>query len=532
MAVCNNATVYRKRTMPASRTSIAALACFLIFLCVSQRIKLQFLSGGSDEESVHTNHGRRLADNAALGVGPIGRTLAKARKSENSDHPLRVLYVVTSLAEYDTGTRGTSHGADRLKDVVLPAILDAVTSMVKRGWRVDLFLILGYEKLERKSLIQDALPSGVGVEFWEDAMPLHYKKRVNQRGPDPGQKLEVATHGLSRQHRYVIKDKLMEYDFFACFEDDMRITADHVLNFLELSADIEILGEKAEAASDGMVHVDGESHRPANKRGKSTDSAAVGNDVVDDPISAEYLKRVIPGFIRVEVRDDRTGEHPIAKHINAPTYVVEVPIDKTVSRSIDPNGCCMEMEPGRGKMTPNPLVEDLVIWETNVGAAGVRKYPGPIGWAAAMPVQDIADVGSYWSGEGGIFGSKMTRPRRLDATLGQQAGWMATRSQVEYFDLEACPGHFLPPFDDKHWGGDSLKKHAVEFWSGGFQLFGQCSLNRILSLNPKRFSLQLLYHTSNNKQRTKQKSLFVRAGDFLGQLHTVKARAERSLTIE
>jgi hypothetical protein len=149
-----------------------------------------------------------------------------------------------------------------------------------------------------------------------------------------------------------------------------------------------------------------------------------------------------------------------------------------------------------------------------------------------MPVQDVADVGSYWSGEGGIFGSEMTRPRRLDATLGQQAGWMATRSQVEYFDQEACPGHFLPPFDDKHWDEDSLKRHAVEFWSGGFQLFGQCSLNRIISLDPDRFSLQFLYHTSNNKQRTKNEGLFVRAGDFFGQLHTVKARAERSLTIE
>jgi hypothetical protein len=210
-------TIYRKLTMPASRTAIAAIATFLIVLCVSQQIKFQFLSGGSDEESVHTNHGRRLVDNAALGVGPIAHTLSKARKSKNSDHPLRVLYVVTSLVEYDSGTRGTSHGADRLKAVVLPAILDAVTSMVNRGWRVDLFLILGYEKLERKQLIQDALPSGVGLEFWEDAMPLHYKKRFKQRGPDLHQKLEVATHGLSRQHRYVIKDKLLEYDFFACF---------------------------------------------------------------------------------------------------------------------------------------------------------------------------------------------------------------------------------------------------------------------------------------------------------------------------
>ena len=46
-----------------------------------------------------------------------------------------------------------------------------------------------------------------------------------------------------------------------------------------------------------MVHVDGESDRDPSTRGKSMDKAPVGNDVVDDAISAEHLKRVIPGFL-------------------------------------------------------------------------------------------------------------------------------------------------------------------------------------------------------------------------------------------
>ena len=45
----------------------------------------------------------------------------------------------------------------------------------------------------------------------------------------------------------------------------------------------------------------------------------------------------------------------------------------------------------------------------------------------------------------------------------------------------------------------------------------------------KYFSRQLLYHTANNKQSTLRADKFVRAADFLGQLNTVKLRAQASL---
>lgn len=502
-------------------------------------------STADDANTLDIPHHRRLleanGDSVGSAVGPIGQVLWKAKQNIKSkdgmaskqeiqqDQPLRVLYVVTTLSEYDKGTRGTTRGADRLQNVVIPVIQDGVKSMVERGWHVDLFLLCGYEELlpERRQLIKDKLPDGVGLEVWDDAMPLYYSKGSAAK-PMEGQSLDVASHGLSRQHRYVVRDKLLEYDFFACFEDDMRITADHVMNFLEMSAGIEQLRLKAEKSADGLVHVENESNRDPATRGKSMDKAEVGNDIVDDAISAEFLKRVIPGFLRVEVLAE--GNTYLGKNnLNNPKYSTEVPIDNDAAK-MDPTYCCKEEEPGRGKMRPNPTADDVVIWETNVGAAGVRKYPDPIGWVGAMPVEDRADVGSYWSGEGQIYEPKMSRPRRLDATLGQQAGWMATRSQVEYFHHEACPGGFLPPFEQDHWRGDPLQRHAVEVWSGGFQLFGQCFLNRILSMDPDRFSRQLLYHTANNKQTTLRVDKFVRAGDFLGQLNTVKKRAEASLS--
>ena len=391
--------------------------------------------------------------------------------------PLRVLFIVTTLTEYDKGTRGTTVGADRLKDLVLPILVDGVTSMVQRGWHVDVYLICGFETLAeaRRQMILDALPHGVGLEVWTDAIPFYYAKKFNQQLKRPDQSIELASHGLSRQHRFVVRDKIMDYDFFVAFEDDMRITADHVLNFLEMSAEIDRARRDADQSSDGFIHVDKEDEDVIEDlrsvRGRSTDGAKVGNDVVQDPMTADDLRKLWPGFVRVEVLDaqfandkeDEKSSHQLLVGEQPPLdnykWMNDVPASMEYEQqygTIDPNICC-GVPPGRARTPSNPKKDDLLLWETDISAMGVRHYPGNIGWAAAMTVQDIADVGSYWSGEGHGFGVNMTRPRRVDSLLGQQAGWMATRSQILYFHEYACPGGFLPPFDGKDWVYDSLQ---------------------------------------------------------------------------
>ncbi len=391
--------------------------------------------------------------------------------------PLRVLFIVTTLTEYDKGTRGTTVGADRLKDLVLPILVDGVTSMVQRGWHVDVYLICGFETLAeaRRQMILDVLPHGVGLEVWTDAIPFYYAKKFNQQLKRPDQSIELASHGLSRQHRFVVRDKIMDYDFFMAFEDDMRITADHVLNFLEMSAEIDRARRDAEQSSDGFIHVDKVDEDVTEDlrsvRGRSTDGAKVGNDVVQDPMTADDLRKLWPGFVRVEVLDTQfandkeeeqsshqllVGEQPPLDNYK---WMNDVPAAMEYEKqygTIDPDVCC-GVPPGRARTPSNPQKDDLLLWETDISAMGVRHYPGNIGWAAAMTVQDIADIGSYWSGEGHRFGVNMTRPRRVDSLLGQQAGWMATRSQILYFHEHACPGGFLPPFDGKDWVYDSLQ---------------------------------------------------------------------------
>mmetsp|Transcript_31326 Transcript_31326/g.63058 ORF Transcript_31326/g.63058 Transcript_31326/m.63058 type:complete len:349 (-) Transcript_31326:10-1056(-) len=323
-------------------------------------------------------------------------------------------------------------------------------------------------------------------------------------------------------------------------EDDMRITADHVINFLEISNDIYELHELATQSPDNMVHVSEEiKHNtdPNIARHKPIDGASVGNDIADDPIHAQHIQRLFPGLLRVEVLDHHP-DHPLRRTgtLSQHLFHQEVPPSPKAflppphqSQSIlDPSPCCSENDPPRGKMPPHPTIDDLLLWETNIQATGVRKYPPPLGWIAALPVENVADVGSFWSGYPDVYGplDAVKRPRRQDTTIANQAGFMATRGQIQYFHEVACPGGFLPPYESHHWRGDSLQRHSVEFWSGGFQLFGQCFLNRVLSLDPRRFERQLIYHVSNNKQRTAPVKKMARVGDFYGQILRVKERAE------
>ncbi|KAL7520668.1 hypothetical protein ACHAWX_005385, partial [Stephanocyclus meneghinianus] len=68
-------------------------------------------------------------------------------------------------------------------------------------------------------------------------------------------------------------------------------------------------------------------------------------------------------------------------------------------------------------------------------------------------IEDCADVSSWGSGYPDFYGEvNKKRARRVDETIGNQAGFMATRSlieyfhnQIDYFHSEACPGGFLPP---------------------------------------------------------------------------------------
>lgn len=422
--------------------------------------------------------------------------------------PLKILYTVTTLAEYDSGQRATSRGFDRLQELLIPVIKEGVESMLSFGYQVDVYLVCHYEmKPERLALVRNALPDSVSLRVWDDASPINY-----DTGSNPFTKALVRTISLARQHRFVVKDNLFQYDFFLNFEDDMVIKGDHVQQYLEMTQELYRLRELAPETSNNP---------PNNYFGEMTKS---------------QLERVFPGLIRVEVLLDED-------HYGAQPKLDPVPV--TDRPRVDPQPCCRMSNNASvsDKRPASPDSDKLFTWESNIVALGVRQMPveSKLGWVLMqrgpgnVPDRKMG-IGDYWSGtDKKYFDGKQARPRPGDfANINNQGGWMATRQQIWEWHTNICLGGFLPPYDVPHYRFDGLDLRNVEYWSGGLHLVTTrhaCNMQRIVSLEPKKFARHLIYHSSNNKQRqlASKKRLFTKVNDLLGQLNTVRNNALKKM---
>lgn len=430
--------------------------------------------------------------------------------------PTRILYIVTALAEYNNGKRETVKGQDRLGDVLVPVLVDSVNSLVAHDYTVDVYLILGYKlRPERRQMIVNRLPTGVGLQVWNDAIPLGYPD-----GKDP-KTMELNTRALSRQHRFVVKDKLQFYDLFSVWEDDIRITGAHVQHFLQMSAELKRLYDQAPLEVGGVP----EDMKPKKMR-------------FFGQMTKRQMQRLIPGFVRVEVLLDNEKTARALDTAKSP-----LPLDHDfdgVDSHFDPSICCdvPDMQPNNG-IPKRPSVNDVVVWETNVTALSLREMPGSsiLDWVVLLPgpgkmLKPDDLIGGYWSGRDGAFGDLEKPSPGVGRLFAQQGGWMATREQIVHLNSGQCHGSFLPPYDLPAFPGDGHVMKNVEFWSGGYQFFtgvrGGCNMQRLISFHPDSFSKHFIYHTANNKQKQLSKSRLVRADDLFGQLNSVRKAAERT----
>ena len=413
------------------------------------------------------------------------------------------------VAEYDTGGRATTRGYDRLQNTVIPVIRTGVESMISFGYDVDVFLVCHYSmKPDRLDMVRKALPNSVGLQVWNESSPLAYRIEPN------ASKIIPYTLALARQHRFVIKDKLMEYSLFACFEDDMVIKGEHVKNYLEMTQKLYKLRDEA-----------------------PDDDTTGGGDTFHGILTKSRLQRMFPGFIRVEVLLDES-------RYGAQSELEPVPI--TDRPEVDPRPCCHLPEyassPNR---PPTPGSDKLFLWESGIVSLGVRMMPiseadASLGWVLMQrgPNVDIGNltIRDYWSGEDGYFKGRKGKGggRRPIAGhfdhVNNQGGWMATQQQIWEWHTEVCPGGFLPPFDRPHYSYDGLDMRNVEYWSGGLSLVTKrhaCNMQRIVSLDPDHFARHLIYHSANNHQRQLhgKRHRFVKVNDLLGQLNTVRVNA-------
>jgi hypothetical protein len=465
----------------------------------------------------------------------------------------KILYIMTTFAEHDNGRRNTQKGYDRFLHTLVPVAQEAVRSMANAGLTVDVYLIAHYTvSSERRQQLRDALPASSGLEVWDDATPLGYAVEHSVETIQP------ITRALARQHRYILKDKLSreEYDLFVNFEDDMLIHAAHVQHFVQVTNELYRLREEARRTP--------VQHKPLPRTLEEANLSFYG------PLTVMQLKRMLPGFIRVEavVAGFHKKGPDIFEHIPR-DFVWNSTSDSGDSHKagVDASICChvpQDIQVAASDHLPEtpPDEESLYYWETSINVLGVRQMPpastsSSLGWVLlqAGNREDIFTdsayvIGDYWSGRDGYYGEEERPVRSKGRNMNNQGGWMGTRRQIFEWHTDRCgQGGFLPPFPVKGFSSkglgypvkgksaDGLGSESVEYWSGGLQIAGvqSCNLQRIIMLEPNGFSRQLLYHTSNNKQRqanVKHRFSSRSINQFWGQLNTIRKNAEKAMQQE
>jgi hypothetical protein len=237
-----------KRTK-AHRRQGDGLAAFLGFVCLFGMLMYLLLQddnlSGTEVISTPARHG-------------------DDQGNSNYEHSgMRILYIVTSSNEFNTGDKKTKEGQDRFLEILVPALVEGVESMIPE-YKVDVYLILGYTLSEdRQGALQELLPKGVGLQVWNEATPIGYDQKT------PTTKhvfLSGKDRTLARQHRYVVKDKFPYYDFFLAYEDDMLITKSHIEYFMDVTQEIiaykkELAGDKDTPSSNKESFWGGHDHR-------------------------------------------------------------------------------------------------------------------------------------------------------------------------------------------------------------------------------------------------------------------------------
>lgn len=216
-------------------------------------------------------------------------TAATAEDNINNKHGGgRLLYIVTTMHMYDSGRRETKRGFDRFGQSLIPIIAETTRSLLTESSdlisHVDVYLIAFFQVNETRRLeLRRALPNQVGLEIWQDAAPLMYDYRDGKLLIH-NKSITNHTRGLSRQHRFVVKDKLLHYSYVVAMEDDMILHGRQMQNYIQIT--------------NHLYHL--RTTTNATRRSLGRQPAVDPNLDFYGPMTAQMLQRTIPGWFRVE----------------------------------------------------------------------------------------------------------------------------------------------------------------------------------------------------------------------------------------
>jgi hypothetical protein len=296
-----------------------------------------------------------------------------------------------------------------LQETLIPVLSEGVHSMVQAGYHVDVYLVCNFVlQPDRRKLIEKALPKGAGLDVWNDASPMGYDTSKQKF-----EKIETKIIHLARQHRFVIKDKLLDYDMFVNFEDDMLIKAEHIEHFIFVTNELKRLESLAP------------DEPPSNFNRGNAEQTYYG------AMTKKQLRRMLPGLIRVEVLLDEE-QYP------AQSNTGPVPVDLKFQRlnrprHIDSKICCHVSDRLSAQNRPRtPSADKIMLWETNILPLGVRKMPeeSKLGWVAMLrgPNQKDLDageiIGDYWTNRHkDYYGTKQSRPAPQEFKVRREVLW-------------------------------------------------------------------------------------------------------------
>lgn len=404
---------------------------------------------------------------AAGGAEPPGSAPGPGALPEGGVHGVRrIMHIITTLEPTNTiNVRGQQRASTRMH--TFEYLLRGSRELCDYGFDVSVRIVAGWAAESKRAEFEAALGACTGgaldLDIWENAIPESLDAETGEMRP--------FRRTLARQHRFLVKRELENYDLFVAFEDDIYVGVAQVLGFLEMSAALKDLADKAGDAPAGLPGVRHERRNASQQPWQ-------------EPLKRDDYLAILPGFARVEAIADA---EPHADAAGA-----RVPFSSD-------SACCPLPHPP--STTGRPVAGGagaLHAWEWGDNAMAVRQLPGPLGWVALLPALSGGWLGGF-TGKGPDH-TFVEKGAHAPGRFGQQAGWMATREQVKIIDAR-CDRGFLPP-PDEELGAWHLYG-TVEFWSGGLQLFGarRCRMARVLSLaSAEAFERHLLFHASNNKQ--------------------------------